>query len=137
MLLKVRAGLSELEKIREFVASAANTMAVDEKLVGDLKLVVDEAATNIINHGYQGKPGDIEIEMRASGADLIITLRDHAPVFDPTSHQVPLPKSPAEEEKPGGFGLHLIRNIADEMKHRVSIDGGNELSLIKYNAITL
>lgn len=135
MLLRLRAGLSDLEDIRNFISRAANSIEVDESLISDLKLAVDEAVSNIIIYGYQGKSGDIEIELSTRGADLIITLRDHAPVFDMTAYQAQAAESPFSKKNPGGFGIILIRSMIDEMVHKVTDEGGNELSLIKRNAV--
>lgn len=135
MLLRLRAGLSDLEDIRNFISRAADSIEVDGSLINDLKLAVDEAVSNIIIYGYQGESGDIEIELSARGSDLIITLRDHAPVFDPASYQARVAESPFSEKNPGGYGIQLIWSMVDEVVHKVSGEGGNELSLIKHNAI--
>ena len=135
MLLKLNAGLSDLEDIRNFISRAVNVFKVDNDLISDLILAVDEAVTNIINYGYHGKQGGIEIELMPKGNDLVIILRDRAQVFDPASYQKSIPKSPFDEKNPGGYGLHLIRNIMDEISHKISSEGGNELYLIKHNAI--
>jgi anti-sigma regulatory factor (Ser/Thr protein kinase) len=41
---------------------------------------------------------------------------------------------PAEERKPGGLGIHLIRQVMDQLIYRRPEDGGNELTLIKLAA---
>ena len=51
----------------------------------DVLLAVDEAATNVVVHGYQGREGVIEIEVLREGDALVIRLRDEAEPFDPTS----------------------------------------------------
>jgi len=39
--------------------------------------------------------------------------------------------SPLERDEAGGFGLALIRRLVDELRYRVTEDGGNELLLVK------
>jgi serine/threonine-protein kinase RsbW len=133
MLLKVAADLGQLSKIREFVADSATELSVDAAVFDDLRLAVDEAVTNVLTHAYDGS-GDIELELCADGADLIIRLRDDAPPFDFTSASSPEPGPAEEREKPGGFGLFLIRNAMDQLTHR-ELEHGNELTMIKRDVI--
>jgi len=133
MLLKVVADLGQLSKIRQFVTDSAAALAVDPEALDDLRLAVDEAVTNILTHGYNGS-GDIELDMSADGPDLIVRLRDQAPPFDSTLVE-PADPGPAEErEKPGGFGLFLIKSAMDKLLHR-NLDNGNELTMIKCGVI--
>jgi serine/threonine-protein kinase RsbW len=133
MLLKVVADLGQLSKIREFVSESATELGVDAAAFDDLRLAVDEAVTNILTHGYAGS-GDIELELSADGSDLIVRLRDQAPPFDPTL-LAPTDPGPAEErEKPGGFGLFLIKSAMNDLRYR-NLDNGNELTMIKSGVI--
>lgn len=133
MLLKVVADLGQLSKIREFVSESATVLGVDAAAFDDLRLAVDEAVTNILTHGYTGS-GDIELELSADGSDLIVRLRDQAPPFDPTL-LAPTDPDPAEErEKPGGFGLFLIKSAMNDLRYR-NLDNGNELTMIKSDVI--
>jgi anti-sigma regulatory factor (Ser/Thr protein kinase) len=92
---------------------------------------VDEAVTNTIAHGYQGEQGAVEVEVSRAGEDLVIRIRDEAPLFDPTIVPAPDVTLPLEQRLPGGLGIYFIRQIMDEMTHRVTPQGGNELILVK------
>ncbi len=135
MLLKISAGLSDLEDIRDYISSSATSIGVESSLIGDLKLAVDEAVSNIILYGYQGRSGEIEIDVSASHSDLIISIRDQAPVFDTASYQLGNNTPPLSNNNPGGYGIRLIKSMVDEVKHSISDKGGNELLLIKHNAL--
>lgn len=133
MLLKVVADLGQLSKIREFVVDSATELGVDPAAFDDLRLAVDEAVTNILTHGYEGS-GEIELELSAGGSDLIVRLRDQAPPFDATLLEPADPRPAEESEKPGGFGLFLIKNAMDDLRYR-NLDNGNELTMIKSDVI--
>jgi serine/threonine-protein kinase RsbW len=133
MLLELIADLGQLSKIREFVLDSATTLGVDPAAFDDLRLAVDEAVTNILTHGYDGS-GNIELDMCADGSDLVIRLRDTAPPFDCTLAAASGPGPAEEREKPGGFGLFLIRNAMDKLVHR-KLENGNELTMIKCEVI--
>ncbi len=130
-LLHVKADVKNLAEIRRFVEETAAALGVEPDLVPKLQLAVDEAATNIIVHGYRGQAGPIEIEMQRNGAELVIRLRDGASPFDPTTVPPPDLTQPLEKRTPGGLGIHLIRQAVDKLSYTPLPQGGNELSLIK------
>jgi serine/threonine-protein kinase RsbW len=107
------------------------TLNAEDVVIDDMQAAVDEAAANIIVHGYQGQPGNIEIEVWKEGEALVVRLRDQAPLFDPTTVPPPDLTLPLEERFLGGLGIHLIRHFTDTMTHRVTSEGGNELTLMK------
>jgi serine/threonine-protein kinase RsbW len=133
MLLKLAADLRQLSRVREFVVDSATALGVDPAVFDDLRLAVDEAVTNILTHGYAGS-GDIELEIRADGSDLVIRLRDQAPPFDPALTAAPDLSSPEDREKPGGFGLSLIKRAMDKLVHS-KLENGNELTMTKCNVV--
>jgi len=129
--LCIAAELKNLVEIRRFAQEAATAFGVDADVIPDVILAVDEAASNIIAHGYCGQEGLLEIQVWRDEDALVIRLRDEAAPFDPTSIPPPDPTLSLEQRIPGGWGIHLIRQVMDEMSHRVTPQGGNELTLVK------
>jgi anti-sigma regulatory factor (Ser/Thr protein kinase) len=129
------AELKNLAEIRSFVAEASASLGADAEATYDLVQAVDEAATNIIIHGYREGPGAIEVDVVRCGDFVAVTLRDQAPVFDPTRVPAPNLMLPLEKRKIGGLGTYLIRQSVDEVRHRALPAGGNELALIKRAAL--
>lgn len=129
--LRVPADVKQLALIRRFVEEQALALSVAEPDVYDLVLAVNEIATNIIVHGYNGQPGEIEIEMRRVGSGVEICLRDQAPAFDPTDAPTPDTKRPLNQRPLGGMGIHVTRQLMDQMLYRAPAQGGNELTLVK------
>lgn len=131
MILHVAAELTNLSGIRRFVEESARSLSADERTAYDLSHAVDECVTNIIEHGYRGQPGAIEVEIVRAAETLTIVLRDHAPPFDPTVVPLPDLSRPLERREPGGLGLYLTRQMVDDWRYRALPDDGNELTLIK------
>jgi serine/threonine-protein kinase RsbW len=131
MILRVAAELNNLETIRHFIEESARALHVDQETALDLAQAVDECATNIVEHGYQGQPGSIEIEIEWAGENLAAVLRDHAPPFDPTSMPAPDLTLPLEKREPGGLGIYLARRMVDDIRYRALPAGGNELTMLK------
>ena len=44
-------------------------LGADPTLVPDVVQAVDESVTNIIEHGYRGRPGIVEVEVREDRRD--------------------------------------------------------------------
>ncbi|MEI8188261.1 MAG: ATP-binding protein [candidate division NC10 bacterium] len=129
--LRVSAQVSSLIMMRRFVENTTGALQASLAAIADLVQAVDESVTNIIFHGYQGRPGDIEVEMRKEQDALVICLRDQAPLFDPTLVPPPDLTLPQEQRCLGGLGIFLTRRFTDAMGHRVTPEGGNELTLRK------
>lgn len=132
--LQTSAELKNLSQIRDFVEMAATGLGFNLDLISNVQLAVDEAATNVMLHGYRGQGGSLEIELERADADLVVRLRDEAPPFDPRTVPVPDLTLPLAKRPIGGLGVHLVRRTMDEIIHRVTAAGGNELTLIKHNA---
>ena len=76
--LEVDARVESLASVRAFVEDACRRAGADAASCFDLKLAVDEACTNIIAHGYAGRPdGSIRIAARPTDDTLRVTILDH------------------------------------------------------------
>lgn len=92
---------------------------------------MEEACTNIIKYAYPSGTGKITISCELLDNSLVITIRDKGVPFDPAS--VPLPDLEAEMEKRqvGKLGLHLIRNLMDDVSYSFDDKEGNTLIMKK------
>ena len=81
------AKLEDLEETRRFVDSEVSALNVNPDAIYDILLATTEAITNTIVHGYNGKGGLIELEIRHENDSVAVYIRDEAPQFDPT--QIP------------------------------------------------
>jgi anti-sigma regulatory factor (Ser/Thr protein kinase) len=131
------ARLSDLVEIRHYLKRVFLKMGCAADAASEMVLAANEAVTNIIIHGYERKPGCVQITVSQDGADLIVYLRDSSPSFDPNSYPTPDITLPLELRNPGGMGIHMMRNFVDEMNYQQVDDGVNELALVKRNVIML
>jgi anti-sigma regulatory factor (Ser/Thr protein kinase) len=91
-------------------------------------LGVDEACTNIIRHAYQlrdDQPISLSLEGKADA--VCVRLRDYGTQAQPGSIES---RRPADLIRPGGLGLHLIRNAFDQVDY-ILRRRGTELVLTK------
>ena len=129
--LSVTADLDNLKKVRSFISKAGKSLGANDDSVGDMCLVVDEAVTNVILHGYDGREGTVEIVVEREDDALVITIRDQARAFNPGEVEAPHLEESLIERDYGGMGVFLINKLTDEASFRQLRGGGNELRLVK------
>lgn len=130
--LTVPGRYDQLEAVCQFVTTAAELAELSEKEVAHCQLAVDEACTNVIEHGYGGENlGNIEVHCEAVPGVLTITIHDSARPFDPAHAPAPnVAPTSLDDLRIGGLGLHFIRQVMDEVQFSYE-NGGNTLKLVK------
>ena len=138
MLLKLelRSNPEALCLVRATVERAAEVLHFPEGDVRAIVRSVDEALANVMRHAYGGRQG-LPIEMRCqrwSGesiegkqSGIEIVLQDHGIAVDPTK----MKGRPLNEIRPGGLGLHFIRQSMDVVEFSRK-NGKNQLRMVKY-----
>ena len=96
-----------------------------------VRLAVEEATLNILNHGYGGSAGPIALRMSVHDGKIVVVITDCAPVFSPDLVGPADITSDWQTRDIGGYGWHLIRSMMDGVEHRATSEGGNELTLIR------
>ncbi|MBI4583817.1 MAG: ATP-binding protein [Planctomycetes bacterium] len=118
-----------LEELRGFCKKVLNIHHLDDRIYRQVVLALDEAAANIVEHGYpEGGLQKIEVGIDIQPDRVVIELRDTGIPFNPLSlHQGPKEKGFSKR----GYGIHLIRQIMDEIGYRRSDHGENILTMTK------
>lgn len=125
------AELDSLAQFRDFVDEVCQAHGIGEDDAYDLKLAVDEACTNVVQHGYADmNPGSIMLDMLVREDEVEVRLTDFGHPFEPSSAPKPDISLPLDERQPGGFGLFFIYETMDDVDY-VSNEEGNTLILRK------
>jgi len=115
-----------LDEIREFVGQVAREGGFNDKEVYSLQLASDEAASNIIEHAYEGvSNASFDVTCDVRGDTIIITMRDDGTPFDPTRVKQPNLKADLSERQIGGLGVYLMRKLMDDVKYESNPRTGN------------
>lgn len=126
------AELESLQIFRGFISECCARYEVPNDTVLELKLAVDEACTNIIEHGYKGMdPGSIILSFRIQPDRILVQLTDFGHVFEPVEGPKPDVEAALEDRELGGLGLYLIYQTMDNIDYTSSEDG-NTLTFTKY-----
>jgi serine/threonine-protein kinase RsbW len=123
--------LGQLSAMREFLDAACRSawaVECDDDMLCELELAVQEAATNIIRHAYDGQPGlPIHMTVATDPDTARVTLRHHGRGFDPDA----VPPPSFDGSRFGGFGLYLIAKLVDEVEYTRDSDGRFGIRLLK------
>lgn len=126
------AELESLSVFRQFISDCCASANVPKEAVFELKLAVDEACTNIIEHGYKGMdPGSIILAVRIESDRVLVHITDFGHVFEPAEAPKPDLEAALEDRPLGGLGLYLIYQTMDNIDYQSSEDG-NTLIFTKY-----
>jgi anti-sigma regulatory factor (Ser/Thr protein kinase) len=121
-----------LDEIREFVGGIARDGGFGEKDVYNIQLATDEAASNIIEHAYEGiSDGVLDLSCGLEEAAIRIILIDYGEPFDPSAIPMPDLKADLSDRKIGGLGIFLMRKLMDEVLYEPRDDKSNVLTMIK------
>jgi len=126
------AELESLKIFREFIGDCCAQHDIPGEIVSDLKLAVDEACTNIIQHGYKGmNPGSIILSFRLEPERILVQITDFGHIFEPAEASQPDVEAALEDRELGGLGLFLIYQTMDNVDYHCS-EEGNTLSFTKF-----
>jgi phosphoserine phosphatase RsbU/P len=123
-----RAQPQALADMRHRAGTALQLAGVGSAQRQELVLALDEAASNVIRHGYGGPcEEDITLRIVLDGGELRFELTDRAPCASPDCMQ---PRD-LGECRPGGLGINIIDATMDHWELAPLPDCGNRLSMRK------
>jgi serine/threonine-protein kinase RsbW len=121
-----------LPQICRFFTKGAREARLDSRATYAVKLAVDEACSNIIEHAYGGEnKGEIQCTWELIERGLKIIIRDWGKPFDPESMPKPNFNVPLENLPKRGAGLLMIHGAMDEVRFDPSTGQGNVLTMTK------
>jgi sigma-B regulation protein RsbU (phosphoserine phosphatase) len=117
--VRLRNDLSEVQRLSQIVTDFAAQHHLAPELVFRVNLVLEEIVTNVISYGYDDSL-EHEISVRLSWQDPRIELEveDDGRPFNPLEAPEPEVERPLIERPVGGWGIHLIRRMMDDLEYR-------------------
>ena len=135
--LTIAARYGDIRLAASLVAAAAQAVGLNETAAHHCQLAVDEACTNIIEHGYGGESAEHSILVACSSPApgcLVIEIADSAPVFNPLTADTQADRGDTPSLPPGGWGVSFIKSLMDSVEYRYE-HGQNRLLLKRCNAL--
>ena len=118
-----------LVRLRKWLRQELAGHGVPKEEQANLLLAVGELCANSIQHAYEGKGGQpIQVSVRSSADSLVIEVEDFGKPFDAELYE-----SPDLESLPdSGYGLYLVKSIADSLSIDVARERGTRWTMVKY-----
>jgi serine/threonine-protein kinase RsbW len=117
--LRIPGVLANVATACDFVVEVAENAGLDERGIYHCRLAIEEACTNVIEHGYQfnGADKSIDIVCQTYSDLLLITIMDDGPPYNPLSKTDPDPKMPLWDRPEGGWGVAFIKKVMDKVDY--------------------
>jgi anti-sigma regulatory factor (Ser/Thr protein kinase) len=120
-----------LSTARAAVMAFAKQIGFDDSCCSHIALAVDEAVCNIIRHGYGGRDdrpiwlglSTLRRDGRESGISIVI--EDEARQVEPSA----IKGRNLEDVRPGGLGVHIIREVMEGVAWESRPGGGMRLRM--------
>jgi len=114
--ISLPADACNLREIRDKIRNATLTLTDCVETVDRIILAINEACMNVIQHAYPNDYSgqrDIVLELYRDEDYLVILVKDHAPTVDPGN----INPRDLNDIRPGGLGVHFIREIMNEVEY--------------------
>jgi anti-sigma regulatory factor (Ser/Thr protein kinase) len=128
---KLRNNLSELATLCDKMEGVGRSLNLSRRCLFEMNLALDELFTNIISYGFQDRSEHlIRVHISADRNVLTVVLEDDGMPFNPVDRIPPEMPCTLDECKVGGLGIHLVKNLMDEVIYERRA-GTNVLTLKK------
>ena len=106
---------------------AARDVTPDQ--ISEVELIAEELLTNVVRAlQTRGGAGGLSLDCAVTPAELVLTVRDDGPQFDPLAHKSPELDSPIDDRDVGGLGIVIVRRLADRCRY-ARVDGRNVMEI--------
>ncbi|MBO7409265.1 MAG: SpoIIE family protein phosphatase [Paludibacteraceae bacterium] len=121
------------------LAEWVDSLGIPDELNMQVNLALEEAVSNVMLYAYPGGEGQVFVEfnrgvtgdgLQVTGERLVFTITDGGIAFDPTKKAEADITLSAEDREIGGLGIHLVRQIMDEIRYRRE-ENCNVLTMVK------
>ncbi len=104
---------------------------INDDVTREMQFVVEEVFTNMVRYNRESC-NDVSIRLHLENGALSVSLADRD-VHDYNPNQRPPidVEQPLQERKPGGLGIHLVREMMDDVQYEYK-DRTARITLIKH-----
>lgn len=123
------ATLDNLYMMLAHIRASALEAGFSEESTSKIELALEEALVNIVCYAYPENKGIIELQCKSDKKGMTILIRDSGVPFNPLKYEA---KSPSPSQGIGGYGIHFIKQIMDDIQYTRD-NNSNVLLMTKYN----
>lgn len=120
LLVQLENDTAQLEAGQRALRAFLEARGTSVRALHHSELVFEELVTNIIRHAYGDRDRgtlsiDVEADIRCD--EIILTVEDTGPPFDPSQASEPPRATDIESANIGGLGLKLVRMAAKRIEY--------------------
>ena len=113
-----RNDLAELPSLNRFLDSFWERNLLPEEAVMDVSLAMEEMFANVVMHGFPDQAEhQILIRVWMEDDTVALSIEDDGVAFNPLEAPPVEISGPPEELKVGGLGIHLVRNVMEQVEY--------------------
>ena len=109
-------------QLGDLVAAIDGVLAregVPAPVAHDVQLVAEEVVCNALDYGrIEGREHEISVGIAIRDGVITLEFRDDCVAFNPLEQPDPDLEADIEDRPIGGLGVHLIRQLAEEVSYR-------------------
>ena len=111
-------------------ASFAQLYGFPQDRIEDLKTMVGEAFSNAMQHGNKGRSdAKVKVSLSCDDEDLVVRVADEGGGIEIVPPDPDIQEIIKQEKVITGFGLFLMKGLADEVKFRETKDKGHVVTM--------
>jgi serine/threonine-protein kinase RsbW len=117
--LTIPSATRHLAEVRRFVGERAEAAGLSARAVDAVRLAVDEACANAIEHAYAGREdGTVTVVTRREPGRFLVVIRHTGLPFDPARYRPITLAEGVRQGRHGGFGVSLMNRLVDRVEYR-------------------
>jgi serine/threonine-protein kinase RsbW len=129
--MSIGKGPGGVARVHDAFAEFADAHGLPAAVRRSVNVALDELLANTISYGLAGREaGDVTVDVGLRPERLTITLTDDGAPFDPFGRAAPDTGLSVEDGPVGGLGIHLVRQLMDEVSYQRRADR-NVIVLVK------
>ena len=121
--------LAEIKRLTDILCKLCEENNICNKVLCDVSLALEEILANIVHYAYEdNKEHLVKIHIKIRDNVLALEIKDDGKPFNPLEIPMTNTEAPFEERNIGGLGIHLVRNLIDELAYK-QVKGKNVLTM--------
>ncbi len=129
--IMARNDLCEIARVNQEFQNFAEEHGIPVEVSRRISVLFDDLLSNVISYAFpDDEAHEIEIRTELATNRLTVTISDDGIPFNPLEAGTPDTSLPLDKRAIGGLGIHLSRNLVDDMSDQRRI-GRNVLTLVK------
>jgi sigma-B regulation protein RsbU (phosphoserine phosphatase) len=130
--LVISNNLAEIDRVNESFNEFAEQCGISMPVALRVNCAFDELLNNTISYAYDDEEAhQIEVTMDCTKTRLTITISDSGVPFNPFTRETPDTKLALADRDIGGLGIHLVKNVMDDVTYQRRLDR-NIVKLVKH-----